>query len=419
LVLPAGRQVPHCFYMKVTAFCSLIIVVVFVSCKNNSAAKKADFKKGTYGYDSAFLAKYDSTFVELRDESGSARLLISPNWQGRVMTSTSTGAEGSSYGWINYELLASGKKKKQFNPVGGEERFWLGPEGGQFSIYFAAGDSFNINKWQVPAAIDTIPFKAQVGSGAQAMFGAEATIKNYSGFEFSFFIERRVRLLRTPETESILGAKIPQGVQVVAFETLNRIENKGNKTWAKETGLLSIWLLGMYTPTDSTTVIIPFQPGENSKSLINSTYFGEIPADRLTIKDSVLFFRCDGKYRSKIGLPPSIAKPIAASFDFSRNILTFIIYPVSEGGMYVNSKWEIQKDPFSGDVVNSYNDGPLANGDQLGPFYELESSSAAKPVKRGESISYLQTTVHFEGDFEGLRELAKKVLGVDLNELNK
>jgi len=405
--------------MKLSVSCSLVVIVLFVSCKDHSSAKKTDFKKGTYGYDSVFLRKYDSTFIELRDESGSARLLISPNWQGRVMTSTSTGTEGTSYGWINYDLLKSGKKKKQFNPVGGEERFWLGPEGGQFSIYFAAGDSFKIDKWQVPAAIDTIPFKAQVGSGAQAMFGSEATLKNYSGFEFTFFIERRVRLLRTPETESLLGAKIPQGVQAVAYETLNRIENKGNKTWEKETGLLSIWLLGMFTPSDSTTVIIPFHPGETSKSQINTTYFGEIPADRLTIKDSVLFFRCDGKYRSKIGLPPSIAKPLAASFDFSRNILTFIVYPVNEGAMYVNSKWEIQQDPYNGDVVNSYNDGPLANGDQLGPFYELESSSAAKVVRRGESISYLQTTIHFEGDFEGLRELTKNVLGVDLNELNK
>ena len=79
----------------------------------------------------------------------------------------------------------------------------------------------------------------------------------------------------------------------------------------------------------------------------------------------------------------------------------------------------MQRDPYSGDVVNSYNDGPLANGEQLGPFYELESSSPVKELKRGENLTYVQVTCHFEGDFEGLNELAKKVLGVDLKELNK
>ena len=267
--------------------------------------------------------------------------------------------------------------------------------------------------------IDTIEYKGQADSGAQALFSADAVIKNYSGYEFVFLIERRIRLLRPPEVESILGASIPQGVQHVAYETLNRIENKSPLPWKKETGLISIWLLGMMTPTDSTIVIIPFHPAENAKSLITTNYFGEIPADRLTIKDSVLYFKCDGRYRSKIGVPPSIAKPVAASFDFTRNVLTVITFPVNDIGLYVNSKWEIQKDPYRGDVVNSYNDGPLVNGDQLGPFYELESSSAAKEMKRNESLTYVQVTSHFEGDYEGLKELAKKILGIDLDDLNK
>lgn len=406
--------------MKSIVTCPAFVALLLIcSCNGNRNEKTTELKKGTYAYDSAFLAKYDSTFIELKDESGSARLLISPVWQGRVMTSTSTGLEGNSYGWINYDLLASRKKNKQFNPVGGEERLWFGPEGGQFSLYFNKGDTFNIKNWRVPPVIDTIEYRGQADSGAQALFAADAVIKNYSGYEFVFLIERRVRLLRPPEVESTLGASIPQGVQHVAYETLNRIENKSPMQWRKETGLLSIWLLGMMTPTDSTTVIIPFHPTENAKSLITTNYFGEIPPDRLTIKDSVLFFRCDGRYRSKIGVPSSIAKPVAGSFDFTRNVLTIISFPVNDVGLYVNSKWEMQKDPYSGDVVNSYNDGPLADGSQLGPFYEIESSSAVKELKRNESLTYVQVTSHFEGDYEGLKELAKKILGIDLDDVNK
>ena len=40
------------------------------------------------------------------------------------------------------------------NVFGGEDRFWLGPEGGQFALYFKARDPFDFDHWQVPAAFD-------------------------------------------------------------------------------------------------------------------------------------------------------------------------------------------------------------------------------------------------------------------------
>jgi hypothetical protein len=175
----------------------------------------------------------------------------------------------------------------------------------------------------------------------------------------------------------------------------------------------------MFTPSEGTVVIIPFHPDSSAKELISTNYFGELPEERLTIKDSVLFFTCDGNYRSKIGLPPTIAKPLAASFDFQKNILTIISFEVTPEGDYVNSKWEIQNQPYRGDAVNSYNDGPLADGSQLGPFYELESSSPALDLAAGERTSYTQTTFHAEGNFNQLNLLAIQLLGVDLNDLRK
>ena len=73
-----------------------------------------------------------------------------------------------------------------------------------------------------------------------------------------------------------------------------------------------------------------------------------------------------------------------------------------------------QKEPYEGDVVNSYNDGPLADGGQLGPFYELESSSPAKELKPGEMLEHRHITLHLEGDEALLNEIAKKTLGVSL-----
>ena len=164
-------------------------------------------------------------------------------------------------------------------------------------------------------------------------------------------------------------------------------------------------------------MIIPFSPQTNARSFITDNYFGKISPDRLLVKDSILYFRCDGKSRGKLGISPMIAKPIAGSFDFKKNVLTILIPEVQKNAMYVNSKWEIQKQPYQGDVINSYNDGPLQDGTKLGPFYEIESSSPAKELKPGETEEYHQTTLHFQGDYLSLKELAKQLLDVDLDEV--
>ena len=40
------------------------------------------------------------------------------------------------------------------NVFGGEDRFWLGPEGGQYALYFKPDDPFDLDHWQVPDAFD-------------------------------------------------------------------------------------------------------------------------------------------------------------------------------------------------------------------------------------------------------------------------
>ena len=54
-------------------------------------------------------------------------------------------------------------------------------------------------------------------------------------------------------------------------------------------------------------------------------------------------------------------------------ILTILeISPPDAADSYVNSAWELQDDPYSGNVLNSCNDGALEDCDQMGPFYELK-----------------------------------------------
>lgn len=407
-------------------FCVLCLFCICSSCNNNTATQTTattktagTAQKGSYAYDAAFLKQHTGEALQLTSADGMSEILLSAKYQGRVMTSTATGDSGTSFGWLNYALIAAKEKRKQFNPVGGEERFWLGPEGGQYSIYFKKNDSFNIAHWQVPSFIDTEAYKIVKADNTSATFSAAASFTNYSGTPFSINIERKISLLTKEEVQFALKASIPDSIHFVGFETVNTITNTGNANWTKDKGLLSVWLLGMFTPGPQTKVIIPFHPVPNAKMYITSDYFGKIPSERLQVTDSVLYFTTDGKYRSKIGLSPLIAKPIAGAFDFEKNILTILIPQVDKNAPYVNGKWELQKEPYKGDVINSYNDGPLADGTQMGPFLEIESSSPAMALKKDEQGVYRQTICHFQGNYIILQSLAKQLLGVDLNTIKR
>ena len=399
-----------------------VLATMLLACNNDTGRDTASIKdstmrKGTYGYDLAFLQKHTREIVELTNDDSSARLIISPEWQGRVMTSTASGDTATSFGWINYDLLSSGEKKKQFNAIGGEERFWIGPEGGQYSFYFKKGDAFDIANWQVPAFIDTISYDVMQSGRSQAIFATRTSIRNYSGHVFDIALERTVNLIRKEDLASRLNLPVPNEIRSVAYETRNTITNVGGTDWTKENGLVSIWLLGMFTPTPQTVVMIPFHPIPNAERFITDNYFGTMPAERLQIKDSILYFTCDGKYRSKIGLSPEIAKPLAASYDFSKNVLTLVLPEVHRDASYVNSKWELQKEPYNGDAINSYNDGPLADGSQLGPFYEIESSSPALELKKGMSGSYRQVTCHLQADYPVLKQFVQQLLSINLDDI--
>lgn len=373
-----------------------------------------------FGQDVSFLKKHADAFV-LTAPDGPASIAVVPAYQGRVMTSSADGDKGFSFGWINYELIASGKPQPHITPYGGEDRFWMGPEGGQFAIFFPKGAQFVFDDWQTPAVIDTEPFNLVSKTASQALFDKTTKLVNYSGTEFDIRIRRSIQVLDRTTAARALNVNLPESVRLVAYESNNALTNSGARAWDKQTGLLSIWILGMYKPSDATTVVIPFVPGpeEQLGPKVNDAYFGKVPADRLVVRDDVLFFSGDGKYRSKIGLSPSRAKPILGSYDAANGVLTIVQYTKPIGAKdYVNSMWQLQDQPFAGDVANSYNDGPAEPGKKpLGPFYELESSSPAPELKPGDSIQHVHRTFHLVGPAGQLDSIAKSLLGVGLKDI--
>ncbi|MGP8329950.1 MAG: DUF6786 family protein [Methanosarcinaceae archaeon] len=401
------------YFKLLLVICGVVIILGCTAGKKEQSAR-------TFNDDLEFLKKHTDVIV-LSDVTQNQQVLVLPKLQGRVMTSTADGLNGVSYGWVNRELIASGKIQEHINVFGGEDRFWIGPEGGQYSIFFKNGVPFDLEHWFTPAPLDTEPFELVAQSNNQVTLKKELKLDNYSGTVFNLLVEREVRLINSADQVSLLGVSTPQNVKVVAFETVNKMTNTGSEAWQKETGLLSIWILGMFNPSPKTTVVVPFTSGPETDlgKIVNDNYFGKVPAERLVVKENVLYFSGDGQYRSKIGLTPQRAKAVLGSYDAENRSLTIVQYNQPEDALdYVNSMWELQEAPYKGDVVNSYNDGPAEPGAKpLGPFYELETSSQAAALQPGEAITHIHRTFHFQGSEAELTEIAQKTLGVTIADI--
>jgi len=369
--------------------------------------------------DVSFLQQHTPVVV-LGDRAG-AQVAVAPGFQGRVMTSTTGGSEQPSFGWIGRAAISAGERQAHINVFGGEDRFWLVPEGGQFALYFRAGDPFDLDHWQVPEPIDWGAWAVVSTSRTHVRFKKRMTLLNYSKAQFDVDVDRTVRLLTDAEAAAALGVSIGSNVRSVAFESSNVVTNAGTAPWKPASGLVSIWILGMFNPSPQTTIAIPFAPGPDTTlgPVVNDKYFGKVPGDRLAIGNGIVFFKGDGEYRSKIGLSPSRALSAAGSYDAAGHVLTVVQYTRPAGAdSYVNSMWEIQSEPYKGDVINSYNDGPPAPGKPpLGPFYELETSSPALSLAPGASHTHVQRTFHLVGPEDELDRIAQGTLKVGIAEL--
>lgn len=401
-----------------------IIAVTFIclvaACSGRKSTTEQEQTSGTdfagqaakltpYAKDRLFLKNHHPNLVELRQ--GTASVLICPAYQGRVMTSSADGK--ASYGWINYNLIRSGKRLPHMNAFGGEDRFWLGPEGGQYALFFKKGDPFDAEHWQTPAAIDSEPFTLGDTTATSARFTRNVSLTNYAGTTFTLGIERAVRLLSPTEIKQKLAIN-SDSITVVGIQSDNAITNRGTQTWIAKTGMPSIWILSMLNASLTSTIIIPFRQGAGQP--VNDSYFGKVPAERLRVGQTAALFTADAHHRSKIGVSPARATNWIGSYDPATKTLTLATYDFDpKNRQYVNSAWEQQKEPYSGDVINAYNDGPMKRGQpQMGKFYELESSSPAAKLAPGARQQHRHTTFHVQGSEQQLRQLAKRLLLTDL-----
>ena len=377
----------------------------------------------TYGDDFNFLVAHTKV-VQLTGENGE-RVAICPEYQGRVMTSSTSDLTGLSHGWVNRDFIAHGVPDKHFNNYGGEDRLWLGPEGGPYSLWFAPGATQSLENWLTPPGLNDGAFQiTSTDADPYYRLARRIRLQNASRTQFDIEILREIHLQKLHHFGKLFGAEAQSAVtagrlRMVGFQTINTITNRG-AAMTRPKGLLSIWSLGQFPAGARTSIIIPYKDGDDPKlgPIVNSDYFGEIPKERLRVNSQAIWFAGDGKFRSKVGVSQARVKPIAGSIDLENGVLTLVHFtmpsdPTNYG--YVNNNWGKQKEPYQGDVFNSYNDGPPAPGKPaLGGFYELESLSPAAQLPTGKSITHEQATFHLEGTPAALARVAKAALGVDI-----
>jgi hypothetical protein len=383
--------------------------------------------------DVQFLSSYAP--VEILEIPGEGRIAVSAEYQGRVMTSA-FGPGGTSLGYVNHKFIAEGKTGTAFDNFGGEDRFWLAPEGGQFALYFPVGPDASLTReeWRVPAEFGKGAWDMRRERDGTISFRRNFTVTNRSGASFEVGVHRKVRLLHLGDLATRYGVVMPAGAKFVGFESVNTITNIGDKSWTPATGLPAIWSAGMFPPRPGSFAAIPFHKDPAEGVFVNTKYFAEPPADRFSWRreDGFGLMKLDGLFEAKIGAPRDRTTGMLASYGLlpdGAGLLTVVATTIPGGKPgYTNNSWEsVQADPFGGDAVNIYNAGPVIIPNKENPdlpptiipggFYELETLSAAAQLNPGESIHHTHTTIHFTGEPGHLDYIGRKVVGIPAGRL--
>ncbi|MDR1918602.1 MAG: hypothetical protein LBQ65_03020 [Tannerellaceae bacterium] len=378
------------------------------------------YEKGSFGYDLQYLSEKDAQLVVLSSEEGEAQLIVSPKYQAKVFTSTVDGLAGKSLGYLNYKVLDSPVLLEQMNGYGGENRLWIGPEGGPYSIFFKPGVRQIYENWFTPKALDTEAWAAFSPSKRTVMIEKEMWVDNYIGSRFHLKLGRKIRLCEASEIKTLLGFTPHENVRTIAYATENSLTNLNDYAWTRETGALCIWMLDMFHPEPGSFTIVPYTRGDEQTlgAVATTDYFGPIPADRY--KDNgkgLVFLKTDGRFRSKIGLNVKRSKAIAANYAPASGQLIVVTFDVDRNAPYLNQEWNPDKDPLIGDAFNAYNDGPLDDGSIMGPFLELESGSPAALLSPNESLYHNHNVFHFVGDDAALSPITEQLFGIPVKEL--
>jgi hypothetical protein len=272
----------------------------------------------------------------------------------------------------------------------------------------------------VPAAIDRGTFDVLKRGATYVRMRADLDLRNHLGFEFAIDVLRDVFLLTRRGVEAAIDVKIPSWIDVTGSLSVQQLARAGRRPWGPRTGMPQLWILSQFPAGPRVTVFAPVAARapvrrEGRVKPYEDRYFGEPGARRLweaepPHSERCVYFRADGKLRSKFGLRPALTTGLAGSLDADRGLLTLVKFDVRPRARYGSFLWRpTDAELWRGDAFQSYNSGD-------GTFYELESVSPARPSSPGSPITHAHATCFLRGEPARLREFLYLTLDVTIPE---
>lgn len=414
--------------------------------------------------------------LELCNQFG-GRVIVCPEWNGRVMTSTCDGLDGGSFGLINVKAIDSEEVDDSFAFYGGEDQLTLSPEGGPFSLYYAtiAGDKFS-----GPPELLAMPTGYREGAFSVDSLPQDPEVRmrrtlkmtNLAGMQFDLDLVRTVHLLAPREISGAFGDAVAvtleqADVDYVAFSCSNTMINRG-AAHSKLSGLVSLRLRSMFNSGQNTIAVIPYRRGSDEElgPAVCTDFFGSAPHGRIRMLPQAALLRADSKYRCQVGISRRRAMPCLGAIDFREGTLTLVTFelprrPWEENYLcnaycetvsnttadFVNARefylsqtvleenlgavtpeehareealFEVvdEETPYSGEVVRAYNHGPTIPGEEpTSRFFEFDIFSPARSLVKGESLTHRQYTLHISADNRTLAFLVRNTLGVEYEQV--
>jgi len=337
------------------------------------------------------------------------------------MCSTFAREDGPVNGWVNESVIQTGKVDPVFNNFGGEERFWFGPEGGQFGLMFGRAES-KFSNYCVQPGMSSLAYRVASGDERSVLMVADMTLENNSGTRFQLHVDRRICLLEGCPYDQAAKGK----VDFVAFQSENTVTNTGPEAWTREKGTLAMWCLGQFPEYSRPSVIVPVRSGRSARLSPPTVdeYFkdfclgGVFPSNRRASFSRFVLLKADGKVRGKVGIKKDRATGRLGSYNPDGHHLIIVDHDFYPELDYATGYWRHYDNAFDGDALSVYIDGPEQPGGPEGLSYELETMSPALFLWSGQSFVYRNRTFHMRGRRADIAAICRRFLSARLSEID-
>ena len=322
-----------------------------------------------------YLAQKTSV-IELYDQLG-GRIVVCPEWNGRVLTSTCGGLEGDSFGCVNVQAIDA----ECYEDFGGEDLWTISP----FVCSFVL-ENIKENK---------------------AVLQRTLQMADANGTSVECLLTRSISLLSRKNAGAMFGDAVTDAleqsdVSVIGFDTENTVRTQ-------EKAHIACRQRGMFNASPYTAIIVPTLPESFASEpfSVDVDYLGSAPHGRIRYLPKTLLIRADGQKRCQVTMPFSSSPPIFGAVESRSGTLTLWTF-------------DLPNNPEKTDMIRIYNpDRHHGNGFDRAAYYEVNCFSTVRELLPEDSFTYYQCTLHLIADNSVLDGIIRQTFGIALEDISK